>query len=139
MFQKPRISSERSAHVEHDSSGEVPKLQREVKPALEQRQASMMNAMRSMISEFMRDNGRSEPGGAGGSAAVREAPAEEGTTAVGESPRGTVPTAEVRETTAAVETGIGRSESGSIEGSAAVGESSRGAVPTTVRDTTAGD
>ena len=45
------------------------------------------------MTEFMKNNGRSEPGGAEGSVAVGESPAEVGTTAVG-----AVPTAEARET-----------------------------------------
>ena len=122
--------SEKSAHVQHDSSSEVEKLRRELKLALEHRKAWTMYDMKSMTSEFMRGNGRSEPGSAGDSVALGESPAEVGTIAVGESPRGTIPTAEVRETTAAVGAGIGRSASGSVEGSAAVGESPQGVAPT---------
>ena len=73
------------------------------------------------MAEFIRGNDCSEPGGAGGSIAVGKLPAEVRTTAVGEGPRGAVPTAKVRVTTAAVEEGIGRSESGRAEGNAAVG------------------
>ena len=131
------MSSERSAYVEPDSSSEVQRLRREFKLALEYRQASMMYAMRSMMTEFIRNTGRSEPGGAKGSVAVGESPAEVGTTAVGERSRGAVLIGEVRDT--AVEPGIDRSEFGSAEGSATVGESPQGTVPTAVRDTTAGD
>ena len=116
--------------MEHDSSSEGQRLRRQVKLALEHREASMMYAMRSMMIEFMRNTCQSEPGGAEGTVAGRESPAEVGTTAVGENPRGAAPAAEVRETSAAVEAGIGRSEFGSAEGSAAVGGSPQGAVPT---------
>ena len=99
-----------------------------------------MYAMTSMTTEFFRNNGTSEPGGAEGSVAVRESPAEVGIPAVAEEiPRGAVPTAGVTKTTAAVEAAIGRSESGSAEGNAAVGESSQRAIPNAVRDSTAGD
>ena len=91
------------------------------------------------MTESMMNNGRSEPGGSEGSVAGRESPAEVRATAVGKKTRGAVPTAEVRETTAVVEAGFSRSESGSAEGSAAVGERLKRAVPTAVRDTTARD
>ena len=39
-----------------------------------------------MLVEFKKDNGRSEPGGAGGSAAVGKNPAEGGPTAAGQNP-----------------------------------------------------
>ena len=58
----------------------------------EDRQASMMHAMREMMADFMRDNGRSESSSAEGSAAV------------GGSPRGAEPTA-ARETSAAADAG----------------------------------
>ena len=125
--------------MEHDPSSEVQKLRREFKLALEHRWASMVYAMRSMMAEFMRSNGRSEPGGAEGSVAEGESPAKVGTTAVGGNPRAQVPTAEVQETATAVEAGISRSESGSAKGSAAVGESPQGAAPTAVQGTSAGD
>lgn len=38
----------------------------------------MIDAMKSMMPDFERSNGRSEPGGAEGSAAVGESPAGEG-------------------------------------------------------------
>ena len=47
------MSSERSAHVEHDSWSEVQKLRCEVKLALEHRQASMVYAMTSMMADFI--------------------------------------------------------------------------------------
>ena len=49
-YHTPIVSSERSTHMEHDSSSEVEKLRREFKLALEHMQASMMYAMRSMMS-----------------------------------------------------------------------------------------
>ena len=64
------MSSERSAHLEHNPSSEVQKLRRGFKLALEHRQASVIYAVRSRITEFMRNNGRSGPGGAEGSFAI---------------------------------------------------------------------
>ena len=58
------------------------------------RHASMMHAMREMMAEFMRNNGRSESSSAEGSAAV------------GGSPRGAEPTA-ARETSAAAAVAAG--------------------------------
>lgn len=46
----------------------------------------MEDAMRNMMADFMRDNGRSESGGAKGSAAVGESPAGAGPTAVRNTP-----------------------------------------------------
>ena len=90
-------SQERSVHIVHDSSGGVQAPPREVKLALKQRQASMMYTMRSMMAKVMTDDGRSEPGGGtGGRVAVRDRPGEVGISAVGESPRGAVLTAEIR-------------------------------------------
>ena len=50
----------------------------------------MLYAMISITAEIMRDNGRSKLGGAGGSADVEESPADVGTIAAGETPRGAV-------------------------------------------------
>ena len=115
------LSPERSAHVEHDSSSKVQKLRHEIKLALEHGQVSTMCAMRSMMTEFTRNNSRSDPVGAKGSVAKGEITAEVGETAVGEGPRGAPATDVVRDTAAGVEAGITRSESGSAEGSAMVG------------------
>ena len=60
------------------------------------RKASLMDAMRSMLAEFLRDNGQSEFGSAEGSAAVGESPAGAGRTVVGQTPAGAGSTA-VRE------------------------------------------
>ena len=82
------MPSERSAHEEHNSPGEVQDMRHKVKLAIEHSQASTMNVMRDMMAEFTRNNGRSESGSAEGSAAV------------GQIPRGIAPAA-VRETPAA--------------------------------------
>ena len=107
---------------------EVQQLRQEFQLVVEHWQVSTMHAMRSMMAEFMTDNGRSESSGAEGSVAVGERPAEAGATAVFTA---------VRETTAAVGACIGQSESGSAESSAAVGNSPRRAGPTPVRETLA--
>ena len=62
-------------------------LRSEFQLMMEEKQASMMHAMREMMAEFMRNNGRSES-----------------STAVGGSPRGAEPTA-ARETSAAAAAG----------------------------------
>ena len=51
---------------------------------MEEKQASMMHAMREMMAEFMRNNGRSESGSAEGSAAVGGSPREAEPTAARE-------------------------------------------------------
>ena len=56
----------------------------------------LLDAMRSMLVEVMRDNGQSESVSAEGSAAVGESPEGVGPTAIGRSPAGAGPTA-VRE------------------------------------------
>ena len=89
LVPEAKMPSERSAHVEHDSPGEVQDLRREVKLTIEHSQASMMNAMRDVMAELTRNNGRSESCSAEGSASV------------GQIPRGIVPAA-VRKTPAAV-------------------------------------
>ena len=58
----PRMVSERLAHVENDSSREIQELRCEVKLAMEQRKASMVYTMRSMMADFIRDSGISEQG-----------------------------------------------------------------------------
>jgi len=118
-----------SAQDEQDlPNDEVQQLRSEFQLAVEHWQVSTMHAMRSMMAEFMTDNGRSESSVAEGSVAVGERPAGAGTTAVFTA---------VRETTAAVGACIGQSESGSAESSAAVGTSPRRARPTPVRETPA--
>ena len=59
-------------------------------------QAFLLDAMRNMLAEFIRDDGPSESGSAEGSDAVGESPAGAGRTAVGQRPAGAGPTA-VRE------------------------------------------
>lgn len=68
-----------------------------VQQMIGERQAFLLDAMRSMLVEVKRDNGRSESGSAEGSAAVGEIPQGAGPTSVGQSPAGAGPTA-VRET-----------------------------------------
>ena len=72
-------------------------LRSELPLMMEEKQTSMMHAMREMMTEFMRNNGRSESGSAEGSAVVGESLAAAGPAAVGQSPAGAGPTA-VRET-----------------------------------------
>lgn len=52
-----------------------------------------MGAMRNMLAEFMRDDGKSEFGGVEGSAAVAESPAGAGPTALGQGAAGAGPAA----------------------------------------------
>ena len=61
------MPSERSAHEEQDSRGEVQDLRRAVYLTIEHSQASIMNSMRNKMAEFTGNNGRSEPGSAAGS------------------------------------------------------------------------
>ena len=63
----------------------VQQLRREVQPKIGDSQASLLDAMRSMLAEFKRDNGRSESGSAEGSAAVGASAVWVAPTAVGES------------------------------------------------------
>ncbi|MEP2331189.1 hypothetical protein, partial [Marinobacter sp.] len=49
----------RSAQEEQDSPSEVEALTCQVKLAMENSEASMLNAMREMIAEFTKNNGRS--------------------------------------------------------------------------------
>ena len=60
------MCSERSVHVEHDTSGEVQEVWAEVELALEQRHTLMMYAIRGTIAEFIRNNVHSEPHFEGG-------------------------------------------------------------------------
>ena len=56
---------------EQDSAkDEIHQLRSELQMMMEERQASMMHAIREMMAEFMRNNGRSESSSAEGSAAV---------------------------------------------------------------------
>lgn len=77
------MSSKLSAQEEQGpSNNEIPQLRQEVQLALEQRQASMMHAIRDMRAEFMKDNDRSESSGAEGRITVGNRPAGAGTTTV---------------------------------------------------------
>ena len=82
--------------MEHEIS-QVQKLIVELQQMIQLGQASLMDAMRNMLAEFMRDGGQSESGSAEGSAVVGESLAAAGPAAVGQSPAGAGPTA-VRET-----------------------------------------
>ena len=91
-----RVSSQGSAHVELETS-EVEKLRIVVQQMIGESQAFLLDAIKSMLVEFKRDTGRSESGGAEGSAAVGKSPEGAGPTAVGQSPAEAGP-ATVRET-----------------------------------------
>ncbi|MEP6389025.1 MAG: hypothetical protein ABJ056_03780, partial [Halioglobus sp.] len=58
------MPSMRSAQEEQDSPSEVEALTCQVKLAMENSEASMLNAMRETMAEFTRNNGRSESGSA---------------------------------------------------------------------------
>ena len=75
------MSLQRSAQDKDSTKDEMHQLRSELQLMMEEKQASMMHAMREMMTEFTRNNGRSESGSAEGSAAV------------GGSPRGAEPTA----------------------------------------------
>ena len=77
------MSLKGSAQEQDSPKDDVHQLRSELQLMMEEKQASMMHAMREMMAEFMRNNGRSES-----------------STAVGGSPRGAEPTA-ARETSAA--------------------------------------
>ena len=89
------MSSKGSAHVELVTS-EVEKLRIVVQQMIGEARR-LLDAMRSMLIKFKRDNGRSKSGSAEGSAAVGESPEGSGPTALGQSPAGAGPTA-VRKT-----------------------------------------
>ena len=74
------MSLKGSAQEQDSTRGQIHPLRSELQVMMEERQASMMRAMREMMAEFMRNNDRSESSSAEGSAAV------------GESPRGSEPT-----------------------------------------------
>ena len=82
------MSLKGSTQEQDSNRDEIHQLSSELQLMMEENQASMMHAMREMVTEFMRNNGRSESGSA------------EGNDAVGGSPRGAEPTA-ARETSAA--------------------------------------
>ena len=90
------MSSKGSAHVELETS-EVKKLRIDVQQMTGESQEFLLDAMRNILVEVKRDNGRLESGSAKGSAAVGESLEGAGPTAAGQSPAGAGPTA-VRET-----------------------------------------
>ena len=65
------MSAKGSVHAELETS-EVEKLRSEVKQMIRESQAFVLDAMRSMLVEVKRDNGRSEFGSAEGSDAVED-------------------------------------------------------------------
>ena len=91
-----RVSSQGSAHVELETS-EVEKLRIVVQQMIGESQAFLLDAIKSMLVEVKRNTGRSESGGAEGSAAVGKSPEGAGPTALRQSLVGAGPTA-VRET-----------------------------------------
>lgn len=69
------MPSKGSAQEEKDPpKHEIYQLRGEFQLMIEERQTSMMHAMRNMVAEFMRNNGRSEFSTAEGSAAVGKRP-----------------------------------------------------------------
>ena len=83
------MSLKGSAQEQNSTKDEMQQLRSELQLMMGEKQSSMMHAMREMMAEFMRNNGRSESS------------STEGSVAVGGSPRGAEPTA-ARETSAAV-------------------------------------
>ena len=53
------MSAKGSAHVEHETV-ELQKLRIEFQQMVQLRQASLMDTMKNMLTEFMRGNGQSE-------------------------------------------------------------------------------
>ena len=87
------MSLKGSAQEQDSTKDEMNQLRSELQLMMEEKQASMMkNAMREMMAEFIRNNGRSKFG------------SPEGSAAVGGSPRGAEPTA-ARETSPAAAAG----------------------------------
>ena len=89
------MSLKASAQEQDFTKDEMHQLRSELQLMTEEKQASMMHAMREMMAEFMTNNGRSESGSAEGSAAV------------GGSPRGAEPTAAREPSAGAAATGGG--------------------------------
>ena len=98
------MSLKGSTQEQDSNRDEIHQLSSELQLMMEENQASMMHAMREMMAEFMRNNGRSESGSA------------EGSTAVGGSPRGAEPTA-ARDNTAAAAAAGGGARRGTTAGS----------------------
>ena len=82
------MSLKGSASEQESTKDEMHRPRSELQLMMEEKQASMMHGMREIMTQFMRNDGRSESGSAEGSAAV------------GGSPRGAEPTA-ARETSVA--------------------------------------
>ena len=64
------MSLKGSAQEQNSTKDEMQQLRSELQLMMGEKQASMMHAMREMMAEFMRNNGRSESSSAEGSAAV---------------------------------------------------------------------
>ena len=90
------MSLKGSAHVEHETSDEI-QQPGEVQQMIGDSKASSLNIMRSMLVDFVRNDGKAESSSAECSAAVGESPTGAGPTVVGQSPAEVGPTA-VRET-----------------------------------------
>ena len=75
------MSWKRSAQERHSTKDEMHQLRSDLQLMMEEKQASMMHAIREKMTEFMKKNSQSESGSAESSAAV------------GGSPRGAEPTA----------------------------------------------
>ena len=59
------MSLKGSAQEQDSTKDEMNQLRSELQLMMEEKQASMMHAMREMMAEFMRNNGRSESSSAG--------------------------------------------------------------------------
>ena len=93
-YQESRMSVKGSAQEQDSAKDEIHQLRSELQLMMEDRQAPLIHAMKEMMAEFMRNNGRSESSSVEGSAAVRWRP------------RGDEPTV-ARETSTAVAAGGG--------------------------------
>ena len=64
------MSLKGSAQEQNSTKDKMHQLRSELQVMMGEKQASMMHAMRGIMAEFMRNNGRSESSSAEGSAAV---------------------------------------------------------------------
>ena len=92
------MSLKGSAQEQYPTRDVNHELRSELELMMEERQASMVHAMRDMMAEFTRNNGRSESSRAEGSAAV------------GGSPRGAEPTGARETSVAAAAGGVARGD-----------------------------
>ena len=70
------MSLKGSASEQESTKDEMHRPRSELQLMMEEKQASMMHGMREMMTQFMRNDGRSESGSAEGSAAVGGSPRE---------------------------------------------------------------